>query len=84
MTPSESAKGVDTHEDLFGAMLAFLKLTLLFHSGSPWTQEKLKEWMTIQEPILKLQTRKAEELRRGWKNDVTTKRLCDLGRAILG
>jgi hypothetical protein len=76
--------GVDLHEELFDAMHAFVKLTLLFHSASPWTFEKTQEWMKLQEPILKLQTRQAEALRSGEKLDATTKRLCDLGRAILG
>ncbi len=73
---------MDLHEELFDAMQAFVKLTLLFHSAVPWTYEKQAEWMRLQEPILK--RRQAEALRRGNKDDATTKRLCDLGRTLLG
>jgi hypothetical protein len=72
----------DLEEEKYDAMAAFVKLTLLFHSASPWVFEKMQEWMKLQEPILRLAS--AEGLRRGDKNDATTKRLCDLGRAILG
>ncbi len=88
ITRSESAKeaGVDLHDDLYDALLAFAKMTLLFHSAGPWGYEKAIEWMRLQEPILELlQTRPETDLVRGGrKDDVTTKRLCDLGRAILG
>lgn len=76
--------GVDDHAELFDAMLAFVKLTLLFHSGRPWDFDSRKEWAKHSEVILALHNDKAEALKLGDKFDVTTKRLCDLGRAILG
>ncbi len=74
---------VDLHEELFDAMHAFVKLTLLFHSAVPWTHEKTAEWMRLQKAILALRNPFAEQLRTGHEDDVTSRRLCDLGRAIL-
>lgn len=87
--------GADDHDDLYEAMLAFLKLTLLFHSASPWDDLKRAQWAELQQPILRLETAPLiiAEDRFGLHGfgpqqylhlDATTRSLCDLGRAILG
>ena len=85
VTRTDSAKeaGVDTHEMLFDAMHAFVKLTLLFHSGSPWDDRKRDEWINLQMILLRLPSAH-RPYRRYATSEVTTKVMCDLGRIILG
>ncbi len=75
-----SAKTVDDHEEIWDAMYSFVKLALLFHSASPWDDQKRSEWDNLQIPVLDLATAKHLS---GFQR-ATTKGLCDLGRAILG
>jgi len=84
MMTKVSPIGVDTHDELWDAMLAFVKLTLLFHSPGPWDDKKQQQWAQLQEPVLSLSTMRGNPHRRDGIHDVTTKRLCDLGRAIIG
>jgi len=50
------------------SLRAACEATLLFHSGSPWTEEKQREW---------------ERLTGDVSHQVTTKRLCDFIRSTL-
>ncbi len=81
ISPEEA--GVDTHDKLFDAMHAFVKLTLLFHSSSPWDERKKDEWINLQMIVLKLPSAH-RPYRRYAASEATTKVLCDLGRIILG
>ncbi len=74
---------VDTRDLLFDAMHAFVKLTLLFHSGTSWDDRKRDEWINLQMIVLKLPSAHRPYLRYP-TNEVTTKELCDYGRIILG
>lgn len=74
---------VDTHEMLFDAMHAFVKLTLLFNSASPWDERKRDEWIELEQIILRLSSAH-HPYRKYATGEVTTKALCDLGRIILG
>ncbi len=85
ITRAESPKEacVDTHEKIFDAMHAFVKLTLLFHSSSPWDERKRDEWINLEMIILKLPSAH-RQYRRYATGEVTTKALCDMGRIVLG
>ncbi len=82
-TQSEPLPGVDLHDDLFDAATALVRLTLLFHSGSPWNTTRRAQWDALQIPILRLQSAPARQLG-GKAVEATTKGLCDLARAVLG
>ena len=71
--------GVDLHEEIFDALHAFLKLTLLFHSAN-WDDRAKAAWVKLQKPILSLAT--ASHL--SGPVEATTRGLCDLGRAVIG
>lgn len=83
MSEQEGEISVDTHDKLFDAMHAFVKLTLLFHSGTPWDERKRGEWISLEMIVLKLPSAH-RPYRRYATGEVTTKALCDLGRIILG
>ena len=84
ITRSVSAKeaGVDTHDLLWTAMHAFVKMTLLFHSVSPWDLQKREEWIALEMQILRLPSAH-HPIRKYATGQVTTKALCDYGRIIL-
>ncbi len=73
-------RNVDTHDEIFDALAAFRKLTLLFHSASPWDDNKAQEWNRLQLPIINLATAPKHE---GFF-PASTRGLCDLARAIAG
>lgn len=56
------------------ALQAACKLTLLFHSCSPWDREKAWKWLNYQKVIAGLEP----------MVEATTKVLCDAVRAALG
>ena len=60
-----------------------LQAVLLFHSGSPWDEEKRRQWEQCCNTVLGPIDNRPPEIRRQ-ANEATTRVLCDVVRRALG